>query len=73
MLLLDIGAKKIKISAYGSQAGVPENFLKTEDVATVYQVALGKSVAEGMRGTANSRYVCPLAAAPEHLLNTTSR
>ena len=49
MLFLDISAKKIKVSAYGSQAGVSENLLKAEDVATVYQVAFSKSVAEGMR------------------------
>ncbi len=64
MLLLDIGAKKIKISAYGSQARVPEDFLKTEDVTAVYQVALGKSMSEGMRRTAYARYACSLTAAP---------
>ncbi len=73
MLLLDIGTKKIKISAYGGQAGVAEDFLKTEDVTAVYQVALGKSMAKGMRRTANSRYACSLTATPEHLLDATSR
>ena len=73
MLFLDIGAEKIKISAYGSQARVPEDFLKTEDVAAVYQVALGKGMAEGMRRTTYSRYACPLTATPEHLLDTTFR
>jgi len=64
VLLLDIGTEKIKISSYGSQTGVPKDFLKTEDVAAVYQVALGKSMAKGMRGAANPRYACPLTAAP---------
>ena len=73
MLLLDIGAEKINVSAYRSQAGVPENFLKAEDIAAVYQVALGKSMAEGMRRTAYSRYACPFTATPQHLLDTTSR
>ena len=73
MLLLNIGAEKINVSAYGSQAGVPENFLKAEDIAAVYQVAFSESMAEGMRRTAYSRYACPLTAAPEHLLDTTSR
>ena len=52
---------------------MPKDFLKAEDIAAVYQVALGKSMAKGMRGTANSRYACPLTAAPEHLLDTASR
>ncbi len=72
MLFLDISAEKIKISAYGSQTGVSQDFLKTEDVAAVYQVAFSESVAEGMRRTANSGYACPLTATPEHLLDTTS-
>lgn len=45
MLLLDISAKKIKISADGGQTGVPENLLKAEDISTVNQIALGESVA----------------------------
>ena len=64
MLFLDIGAKKVKISAYGGQTRVPKDFLKAEDVPAVYQVAFSKSVAESMRGTANSRYACSLTAAP---------
>ncbi len=63
MLFLDIGTEKVNISAYGSQAGVPENFLKTEDVSAVYQVALGKSMAKSMRRTADSRYARSLTAA----------
>ena len=63
MLLLNIGAEKIKVSADGSQTRVAEDFLKTEDIATVYQIALRESVAEGMRRTANSRYACPFTAA----------
>ena len=73
MLFLDIGAKKIKISAYRGQARVPENFLKAEDVSAVNQVALGEGMAEGMRRTADSRYACSLTATPEHLLYSTSR
>ncbi len=73
MLLLDISAKKIKISTYGSQTRVPEDFLKAEDIAAVYQVAFSESMAKGMRRTSNSRYACPLTATPKHLLDTTSR
>ncbi len=73
MLLLNISAEKIKISAYRGQAGMPQDFLKTEDVAAVNQVALGKGMPEGMWRAAYSRYACPLTAASEHLLDTTPR
>ena len=63
MLFLDIGAKKIKISAYGSQAGVPQDFLKAENISTVYQIAFSKGMAKGMRRTANSRYARSFTAA----------
>ena len=48
VLLFDISGEKIKIEAYGSQAGMTQYLLKAENIASIKQIAFSKGMPESM-------------------------